>query len=514
MYKALRVKNNRFLPRVLFRNCTLNQNFLQAINSLKPRYIKGLGDLFDLVKVLVGAINAKQLQVVFSKAIDKTAAENGSNYVITNAAGSSVALVTDDSANDVYDAKLQSDNKTVILTFNSAITTTSKQTYVSLVINNMQEKDDTTKVMAQYATTVTVHDKTKPAVTKVTSETKGATASSVKIEFSEPVVSASYKLNGSTKAAALAVNGKSATISNLTLDPAVAHTLLITNLTDTNNNTADQISMSFNVVKDTSAPTVTVTTEGDNKIVLQFNKKMDVATVEDNDMDNGTDDFIKVWNASLTTDFNGDITTYPSDSSKTKFLIRTDEALYATKNSVTAVVSFTDNVKDSLGNKMSAQTVNVTLTKDTVKPTVSSATFTKDSSGVVTNIVLNFNERLDDIGAGAATTNVKVTNSTGVDVSTDWLAANSSAVSLGAKKVTFPLHTNNDSLKNGTYTFHFPAGLFTDDSITANTNDAFNITLDFGTASGTFKCFWQVKNIAFRKFKYVAPLFPNLAING
>ena len=27
-------------------------------------------------------------------------------------------------------------------------------------------------------------------------------------------------------------------------------------------------------------------------------------------------------------------------------------------------------------------------------------------------------------------------------------------------------------------------------------------------------CFWQVKNIAFRKFKYVAPLFPDLAING
>lgn len=27
-------------------------------------------------------------------------------------------------------------------------------------------------------------------------------------------------------------------------------------------------------------------------------------------------------------------------------------------------------------------------------------------------------------------------------------------------------------------------------------------------------CFWQAKNIAFRKFKYVAPLFPYLEING
>ncbi|WP_419882347.1 Ig-like domain-containing protein [Peribacillus sp. B-H-3] len=356
----------------------------------------------------VSAINGKEIEVKFNKEVDATSAENEDNYKLLNG---STALASSD-----FEATLQDDNKTVILTLDNAIDkdTTAK---FSVTIQNVLLKGSYLDKIAYFAGVVTVSDKKAPEIASVKSVTNSATASSVTVNFSEPVVSPTIKIDGVTKSAVLSADGYSATVSNLELSASASHTVEAINLTDAAGNVSNSSLKTFTVTNDTAAATYTVSTKSDNQIVLTYNKSMDVNTVLA-----GTT--LKDGNLDTVTNYN--VAVVPNTSNKV-FTITIQDAskpFTASKTSANYTVVSTNTIADYLGNKSAATTSNATLTYDTVAPTVSNISYVKDSAGVVSKVLVKYNEAVTATTNNALsivnlTTGSTVATSTGVRVLSD-----------------------------------------------------------------------------------------------
>lgn len=320
-----------------------------------------------------------------------------------------------------------------------------------------------------------MNDKTAPTVTEVESSTKGDKATSVKVKFSEPVVAATFLLNGSARSGVIAADGLSATINGVSLDANSSNTLVISDLIDTNSNVSDTITKTFTVVKDVAAPKVTVTSESDNRIVLTFDKEMDVATV------NGTN--IKVVDESFGS-ITAPITTYPNDLTKTKFVatVAAGQDLYLNSDSRTLSVQISKDVKDSLGNESVATTKSVVLTKNTAAPTITGLSTKRDANGDVTDLVVNFSNKMVGPISSAALGNIKVSNSNGVDVTSGFLTTTSKALTSGGKSVEIPVV---GAPKSGNFTFNIPAAFATEDSLSGKKTAAYTATIKLDDATTT-----------------------------
>ncbi|MGE7274696.1 hypothetical protein ACQKK5_25155 [Brevibacillus panacihumi] len=416
----------------------------------------------DLKVESVSALNGKEIQVKFTQQVDKTTAETAGNYTLTKPDGTN--------AGTSWTAELGSDGKTVVLTLQNAITT---KTQVAVVVKNVQLKDDTSKEIPLFATTLIVEDTVAPEVATVVSETNGTTAGSVTINFSEPVAALSVKIDGSAKPYTLSANGKSATVNGLALDASTSHTLEVLNLTDEAGNVTSYINKTFTITKDVNAPVPTLSTESDNKIVLTFDKDMNASTI------NGT-------NVKVVDEIANPVTatvTQPVASDKKKYIITiTDANLYNNKSVRNLQVTFNNSVLDSLGNKLGEQSKPVSISKDTVAPVITDISFKKNTSGVVTAIVLKLSEGSAAAAGGLSTNDISVINKDGVDVTTNFLAANSNPIVVGDKEVVIPMHASNDAIKSGQYTFSIPAEFVTEDSIAGNKTGAVTKVVNFGEA--------------------------------
>lgn len=356
-----------------------------------------------------------------------------------------------------------------------ALATEVEVTNGVVVVDPIVLASDADKSTAKYTKVLTFEDTVKPEIAEVVAKTSGTIATELTVTASEPIQSSLAKVNGTYYTATFV--GKTATITGLSLEANKAHTIELINLTDLGGNVTVQTSKSFNVSVDAVAPTVSLAPQGDNDIVLTFNKPMNVATVVAALGSNVVKDEL-LGNVAYT----GPVAAV-AGSNDTKFVIDVTAALFTNKDSRTLSVVLPGTMQDKLGNSFVAGTQAVTLVKDAAKPVATDFKIVKNSQGQVTSLEVYFNEGLR-AGTPALPT---IVNENGVAVSASSFLGGltASAVTAGDKKVVYTAAT--PAALSGKYAFSFGAGLVSDQAQTANTSAAFNHTFDFGAANaGTF----------------------------
>lgn len=464
--------------------------------------------------VSVSAINGTQLLVKFNKEVDKTTAETDSNYLIKKNGVTSPLTATTD-----YKTKLQEDGKSVIITLASPIPNDETALF-TVTVEDILLKGSLTEKFPVFTSTVTVSDKVAPEVTSVSAKTAGTEADTLTVNFSEPVAQPTVKVNGVTKSIVLAADGLSGTVSNLSLETGKTHTVEFVNLTDLSNNVTASASKSFTVTVDTAAPTYTVSTVSDKRIKLTFNKKMDVDSVlagvvlKKEDLNDLTKDtHYKVTESQIAGEkgkvFNVDLIGGGFDP-------------YASKSSYEFTLMTNAYVKDSLGNKAAATSRTVKLTKDVVKPTLTSVQYLKNSAGQVTTLLLKYDEVL--ASAPAAITGLTAKNvTTGSPVNILGSAPLASLLDDG-QTVRIDIDTSTaDEIKSGKLEIEVAPGYVTDIAQTPNNSNAYKATVDFGAGSSASLKVKKVDGVATNEFKvtfdgqvtYASATNPaNYTING
>lgn len=430
--------------------------------------VNGKQTAFDFVVVeakveSVKAINATQVEVNFTQAVDETSAETLANYAINS--------------NNPSTAALSSDGKKVTLTFAAA--SEVEVTNGVIVVEPITLANDEDKTTDKWTAVLNFKDEVKPEIEKVEAKTAGSAATSLTVTATEPIASSSAKVNGEYYA--ISWNGKTGTINGLNLDASKGHTVELVNLTDKAQtpNVTVSTSKTFNVTVDKAAPTASLSAVGDKAIKVTFNKPMNVSTVASAF---GTN--VPVKDEALALVNSTAVTTAVAGTNDTEFIIPiTASNIYANKDNRTFHVVLPNTLEDKLGNKVSSTTQAITLTKDTAKPVATGYKVVKDSTGKVTAIEVNFNEELaaDTQGNIAAPT---IVDSNGRQMNSVLGTLTNDAVTAGDKKVVYQAGTP-DKL-TGKYAFSFPASAVSDMAETPNTSSAFNYTIDFGSASSSF----------------------------
>ncbi|QSB49423.1 S-layer homology domain-containing protein [Parageobacillus toebii] len=406
----------------------------------------------------VSAINASQIVVKFNKAVDKATAETTANYVLTKADGTTIAVTS---------AKVKEDGKSVLLT----VTPITTKTTFTLTVKNVKLNGSLTEEFPLYSQVLTVEDKVNPEIADVVSKTNSDVATSVTVYFTEPVTAGAIKIDGVTKAYSLATDGMSATISGLSLDANKSHTLEIVNLTDTANNVNTLVSKTFNVTKDVTAPTFTVSTESDNKIVLTFDKAVDVNTI------NTTNIVLKDEKLDTVAGYSVSV---PTGYDNKRVEITLPAGTYSSKDSRTFTIMTFDGVKDYLGNKLAPTTKTVTINKDVTAPKLTSVEYVKDSTGKVTSVLFKYDEKVvETANLGLAATDI-VTGAT-VDLFGTLADANVNVLSDG-KTVKVDVQ-GAAVVKSGKLEISVPANFVKDTALTANGSKAEKLVVDFGAGT-------------------------------
>lgn len=429
----------------------------------------------------VSAINATQVNVVFTQAVDTAAAQTLTNYTLGGANPSAAAL--------------QADGVTVLLTFTSAQV---KVTNAAFVVEPVTSKSDSGVLSVRYAGLFTANDTLAPAIKSVVSNTILNTASTVTVNFTEPVQSlGTVKIDGVVVTATNFVAGDvKAVFNNLSLDATTTHTLQIIGLSDraVTANVAGVLSTSFSINKDTVAPIATLSAKGDHTILVTFDKEMNPDTVKAAFATGTTVVKDEVLNS-----LNSSVATVVPNTFNKQFTIEVTTGLYTdTKTSRTLTVVVPATITDVLGNAIAATTKQVTLTKDTVAPVITKASFVKAGDNTITQIRATVSEGLAGGAVTPTNANLTIVDEQGVLVQTTAFLAGLKpdlVVTAGSTELQFDATTA--AKLSGKYTFTFAAGFVSDMAQTANTSPSASFELDFGTASaGTFTLVDGNANIA------------------
>ncbi|QQE74136.1 hypothetical protein KDJ56_20190 [Brevibacillus composti] len=336
----------------------------------------------------LSAINATQIQVVFNKAVDKSTAEDESNYELNGTAVTASGLFGGAGTT----ATLQADGKTVII--EAGTTALKKNVSFTLTVKNVQ--DTNYQEVEEFSKVITGADTTAPAIDAVEAAAGANGTQSVTVKFNEPVHlglgSAVYSIDG--VAAAGAINGSDNSKVDLTttqvLEAGKTYTVVVSGISD-GENQATVLTKTFTVAGDVDAPAVVEVKQKYNSIAVKFDKEIS-ATALAALTAGATDDFsvVKMGDA---TQYATAIGLDPEDASgKTVLVDLSVPGVYG--NSSSTSVSFTlKNVEDVNGNKMADYTASVNLVKDEVKPTLVSSKLNTSNNQ---EIILEFSEPVTD----------------------------------------------------------------------------------------------------------------------
>jgi len=429
----------------------------------------------------VSAINSTQLLIKFPTAVDPSTVISSGNLVTANV--EITALNGAHSISGTPKASLSPDHKTLTITL--AAGDYFKGNYSVLVKDAVKDSEGVS--LKPYATTFNLDEKVAPTISSVSSVTNGSTASSLDVIFSEPVqAGAVIKVDGAPTGY-VTTYGTKTTVSGLSLDASKSHTIEVVNLKDGAGNTTAVATSSFNITKDTVAPVLTsITPYGDKALLVTFSKEVTLASV--------TGALTAVDSSSLAPITLGtpQVVTDGATTSDTQFLVPITSTLYGSSDSRTLTVAAKAGIVDTLGNKSSASTTTVTLTKDVTAPTVTGLSYKKNpATGDVTAVYVNFSEGLKAMTqteVATALSNVKVIAPDGTDVTStfiDTTVANQVAVSDYDKTITLVPGADAAAakLQQGAYTFIIQSGFATDKSETGNASLAYTGTLDFAVDS-------------------------------
>jgi hypothetical protein len=390
--------------------------------------------------VSVEAPNAKQVVVKFNRAVDtETISSNGT---LIDDVVSAIKVGTTGNVLANAEVGLSADGTVATFTLPGE-TSYLKGNYTVSVSADV--KTSASEAFPAFTNLLTVADTTAPTLATVTSVAK-TTTNKVYVTFSEPV-----KLYGLIAT----VNGSAATVtrdtynsfiltSSSTLTSGQTYDVSLLNATDFAGNvaTTNPIKSTVSVTSDAAAPTITkLTTEGDKYINVEFSKKVNRDSLVGN---------VRLLDADGTSK---GVFTVVTSADGTSFSLRSPLGAMPTGGTFTGTVVFGAGVKDTLGNTLgTAVTQAVTFTKDTVAPTVTSATYT--SKG----LVIKFSEKVLLVGGKDVTL---INDSTGVVVKN--ISSSTGVLSSDKKTLTLPVASFT-----GAHTVRIAAGLVTDDTFAKN----------------------------------------------
>jgi hypothetical protein len=475
---------------------TLEANGVTVVTEYNPKgavtraafasFVKRAMDVQEAAKApkveSVSAINAKQIQVTFNQPVEKTTAENLNNYLIqTNTDASAVPLTTKDAS---AVAELSADGKTVTITTSNAINTVfgiSAGTPFKFIVQNL--KSASGKDIDKYTTTLVSDDTVAPTLVNVTATAK-STTTKVTLVFSEPVQTAGAIAYVGGEAATVQAGSKPNEIVLTTaqaLNANQTYDLTLLNFKDFAGNFLQQnpTNTKFTVASDTNAPVVQdVKVVRDNLIEVTFDKAMDVATFAAN---------TRVLDLNGIARDGGIVATAkPGTDGKTIRLALQGTVPFNDNGTFVGTLVLGDGIKDVNGNAKASTSHSVTITKDTVRPTITGTTYVAPGGQYAGStyangaIVVKFSEEV----ASATSTDIKLITSTGVDTSTSLNIAGRVVNPNDATEVIIPL---TGGLTSGNYTLRIGNDVVKDLSTQANKNLAATTTVKVDPSSDKTK---------------------------
>lgn len=396
--------------------------------------------------VSVTAPNAKQLVVKFNRALDAGTVVAADGTLVDGSIA--VTSLTDAQPVSINTAKASLSSDKTELTLTPAGNEYFKGQYTVTVTATV--KTDSGVKLSPYTQLLTVADTAAPTIVSVTSTAK-ATTNKVVVKFSEPVqagliayvdgVSAQVTAGSSLDEVVL-------TTTSTTLVTGKTYDVSFLNVKDFAGNfiTPNPSKTTVTVVADVELPTITsFAVSGENTIKVVFSKAVDI---------NSLNGVFTLLNASGVNQ--GTLLPTAGSDNKT-FTLTTPSTPVWSNNVFNGTVNIAAGIRDLLGNVTTATSSQaVTFTKDTIAPTVASATYGS------TGLVVKFSENVDVVGSQFQLINESTGFSTAVSVSTGTYS-NSDGV------VTFK---NVTGFAAGNYTLRLPAALVKDKSAQKNGNAA------------------------------------------
>lgn len=415
----------------------------------------------------VSAINAKTIEVKFTKAVDAKTLVNASDVdVITVVTGEGAA------AAGTITQKLSEDGKTLTLTAANIF----KGDYTVKVPFEIV-KDVNGKFVSPVNAKVTVDDKSAPVLTAATSTIKDTKdgLKAITLSFDEEVVSIdTVKINGLNYSAA--VNGNKATVV-VDLDATKSYDVQVVNATDAAGNVKDVQTATVSVSVDSVAPSIlSVVPAGENKVTVTLDKEL-------------KDDTLAITGKVGT--FTANVVTKAEVNAKNKkeYTLTLDSS-YLFKNGNSDTVTLTvakEALVDTLGNKNSSEiSKTVVVAKDATAPgVVKVATSTTD--GKVTSFSVTYNEEV----ANPTRTLASVVNSKGEILSIGNVVTETKVSAEDAKTVVFTLA---EGLATDKYSFDLAEGFVVDNALTPNKSAKYSFNVEVTEAGKPVETSFTIKD--------------------
>lgn len=396
--------------------------------------------------VSVTTPNSKQVVVKFNRPVDASTLTETTAGVTTLVYGA-VSMVNLGSAPAVSPEKatvvLAADGTEAWLTFADNQYLKGQYTFT------LNDKTKTTagEKIAPYTQLLTVADTTAPTIVSVSAVAK-ATTNKVQVKLSEPVKGTGTVIAYVNGVAANVENRKAGaaldelTLSTGTLESGKTYDVSLTNIVDFAGNyiAPNPTKTTVTVVSDVTAPTVSkVTVTGENTVEVVFSKKMDIQTLHGN---------ISLLNS------NGENKgTFQVSQGKdaTTFNLTHYGVTFPASDSFNGTIVFGATIRDYLGNTVAASSTQaVSFAKDTVAPTVVSATY--GTSG----LTVKLSEKVTFVSTGQI---ALINDATGYPT-----IVTVTPTTTDGKEFKFAVPT----LSTGNYSLRLPAGAFIDSSIAKN----------------------------------------------
>ncbi|MDX5980297.1 Ig-like domain-containing protein [Exiguobacterium profundum] len=406
----------------------------------------------------VKAINAKKVEVKFNKAVDASTVLDSSN-ALRNITLSGVPTGSTPAANPgTLTGALSEDGMT--LTITASATFDGKYAFVST--DSVKTKDG--KKFDAYSTVIAANDTVAPTLVSAKASAKTST-NVVTLKFSEPVSSTGAIITVNGQAASIAAGSSTDELvltTNAPLEAGKSYAISILNVKDAAGNfmAANPSTASVTVEADVAAPVVTgLSVVRDNLVEVSFDKAINASTLAGN---------IRLLDANGVAQSSTSASIKPNTGGKT--LLVSVAPTFNSAGNFNGTLIFSDSIKDTAGNALATTSRSVSISKDTVAPTVVGNTkyiaageSFKGTAYANGAIVLEFNEDVAYLGLKAT----KLISSTGADVS----ARLASAAVVEDK---FLVISTNAALPEGTHTLRLDASVVEDRSTAANDN-AFGI---------------------------------------
>ena len=403
----------------------------------------------------VTALNLKQVKVTFNKPVDKASAEKLANYKVYNS-GATTDLATGGSV------ALQSDNSSVIITLGTALN--NGQNAAKITVEGVQDTEGRT--IAKFEGTFAAVDNTVPSAVGVAV----VGPRDVEVEFSEPVkdfVEEDFTIDdGAYIVTGVAISGNKVKVTaGLDLSEG-EHKIKVNGHTGTDYAGFKPVptTLTFTLVKDTTAPVASILSVSPSEVKIGFNKP--VVGFEDN-------------NVRIRHTFNNDRYEVAGDSD---FVSANETGTEYTVNFAAAdipiplganriYISYNDAnngpfIRDLWGNKFEATALEVNVSLDTTKPTVSEVKFVDPDT-----LLVVFSKSVDETTAEDLE-NYVVKDSAGnvIEVQNATRDINNNGK---LNEVTLDFETN--ALGGGTYTIEIKG--VKDTALVANIMDPVTLTL-------------------------------------